>query len=223
MRQIKIGTFLRGERDKRTYGDVLRCRSAEEWRCWLTARTRASISERDFDGSQRGMTVQYSGLGSYFHDLTGHRELIANWLSLNVRGQIPPEPFDIGIHVRLGDFSAADPDAAVNNVRQPLEWYRVAFDEARHILGIPAPSVVLFTDSNAVEVERGIRVGPLVVDESENALLAISRLSRARLLIASRSTFSMWAAYLGGMPVIWDRRYDRSRSFPERPGLDRVV
>jgi hypothetical protein len=28
-------------------------------------------------------------------------------------------------------------------------------------------------------------------------------MSRARVLVASSSTFSMWAAYLGRMPVVW--------------------
>lgn len=224
MRQVKIGTFLRQEKDKRTYGDVLRSRSWIEWRRWLAARSRPAVDEGRFDGSQRGVTVRYAGLGRYFHDLQGHEDLIERWLSKNVRDRTSTEPFDIGIHVRLGDFAIADPTCPSNSIRQPFEWYRAAFDEARHLLGTRTPSSILFTDSESEQVTRDLGIEPLAVDDGANALTAIQRLSRARVLIASRSTFSMWAAFLGRMPVIWDRHYDdRIRSLPYRPGLDHVV
>lgn len=224
MRQIKIGPVLRGERDRRTYGDILRDRSRTEWRSWLLARGRPSVSEVEFDGSRQDATVRYQGLGRYFHDLQGHEPLIRRWLIENARRRDSAKPFDIGIHVRLGDFAAADPESSGNSVRQSFNWYRAAFEEARRISGAEAPSVVLFTDSDPRDVERELAIGPLVADRSDNALAAIMRMSRARVLIASRSTFSMWAAYLGAMPVIWDRRYDdRTRSFPLRPTLDHMV
>lgn len=224
MRQVKIGTFLRQEKDKRTYGDVLRSRSWIEWRRWLAARSRPAVDEGRFDGSQRGVTVRYAGLGRYFHDLQGHEDLIGRWLSENSSVTMALEPFDIGIHVRLGDFKAVDPQSSSNSVRQSFEWYRAAFEEARHISGMQASSVVLFTDGDPHNVERELDIGKLTVDRSADALSAIMRLSRARVLIASRSTFSMWAAYLGGMPVLWDRRYDdRIHSFPHRPALDHIV
>jgi hypothetical protein len=224
MRQIKFGTFLRGEPDKRTYGAVLRGRSAEEWRCWFVARRQRSTSEHEFDGSPLAMTVLYAGLGRYFHDLEGHSGLIADWLFENSRDKTPAEPFDIGIHVRLGDFVTGDPNAPGNSIRQPFEWYRAAFEAARHMLGVRAPSVVLFTDSDPCTVVRDLAIANLTIDRSANALSAILRLSLARVLIPSRSTFSMWAAFLGGMPVIWDRRYDaRTRALSHRPELDHVV
>ena len=224
MRQIKFGTFLRRERDGRTYGDVLRSRSAAEWQDWFAARWRPVVDEHAFDAVRKGVTVRYTGLGRYFHDLASHRDLIQTWLMENARDRAPLEAFDIGIHVRLGDFAVANPKSSGNSVRQSFEWYRAAFEKARRISTAQAPSTVLFTDSDPCEVQRELAIASLSVDSSPNALAAMLRMSRARVLIASRSTFSMWAAFLGGMSVIWDRYYhDRTHSLPHRPALDHIV
>lgn len=223
MRQIKLGTFLRSERDRRTYGNILRSRSAREWRNWIAAHVRKTVDEHDFDGSQKGVSVRYSEIGRCFHDLDGPSELIKSWLFRNMCGQVAIAPFDIGIHVRLGDFADIDVDKDTgpgDNVRLPLEWYRAALEEARRLLDMQAPNIILFTDGDPEQVEHGLGIGPLSSDQSENALIAMLRLAQARLVITSRSTFSMWATYLGGMPAIWDRRYDRMRWMPYRPGLD---
>lgn len=221
MRQLKIGTFLRGERDKRTYGGILRTRTAREWVDWLSARHLRQVSEDAYDTTQTGVTVRYSGLRGYFYDLVGQEDLIAAWLRQNVKS-VSPEvaPYDIGIHVRLGDFSIDSPSSQESSIRLPMEWYRRAFAEGRAILAARAPEVVLFTDGNPGAVKDDLGLKDIAVDSSRNAVEAITNLSRARLLIASRSTFSMWAAYLGGMPAIWDRNFDLGPFFPLRDDLD---
>jgi hypothetical protein len=223
MRQLKVGTYLRGERDKRTYGDVLRRRSAADWRQWLATRLSPRIEEVDFDGSQRG-TVVYSGLRGYFHDLAGHEAEMSRWLAANLRDATDAVPCDIAVHVRLGDFSATDPAAGGNSIRQPLEWYRDAIVEARRLLGGTGHRIVVFTDGDPDDVVAGLGAGAVEVDPGVNALGAILRLSRGRARVGSRSTFSMWGAFLGGMPAVWDRRYEaRTRTLPERGGLDHVL
>lgn len=223
MRQAKIGTYLRREADKRTYGDVLRPRSASDWKRWWSRFGRPVVDERAFDGTQRRAVIAYSGMGRYFHDLQGHRGLIASWLRDNIRQPLDPAPIDIALHVRLGDFSVGSPSSGANNVRQPLGWYREAFEQAKSLLGSENPSAVLFTDSDAQAIADQLGIPGLKFDRSANALASIMQLSAAKVLVASRSTFSMWAAFLGGMPAIWDRNYgDRTKSMPHRPGLDHL-
>jgi len=228
MRQVKLGPFLRFERDKRTYGGVLQPRSAREWQAWFAARRRRAVDEHEFDGTQTGVTVRYAGIGRCFHDLDGPSELMRDWLVRNMRGRPSAERFDIGIHVRLGDFVHANSagDAGTqngDNVRLSMEWYREAFEQARRILGVETPSVVLFTDSDPERVARDLGLREVAADRSQNALAAMLRLAQARLLVTSRSTFSMWAAYLGNAPAIWDRTYDRARWIPCRSKLDYEV
>ncbi|MER9419186.1 hypothetical protein NKI95_25035 [Mesorhizobium sp. M0306] len=220
LRQLKLGTFLRRERDTRTYGRVMRGRTGAEWRDWAQAQWYPKVDEDAYRG-EMGVTVRYSGLKGYFHELTGHREVVSAWLKDTVRsaGGID-DPYDIGLHIRLGDFAQSDSTQGGNNVRLSFDWYRAALGEARRLLGTATPRITLFTDGKADFVNRELGVQHLAIDPSGNALTAMHNLSRARVVIASRSTFSMWAVYLGGMPAIWDAKFDLQCSFPERSGLD---
>lgn len=224
MRQIKFGPYIRREADKRTYGDLLRGRSAREWQDWLAASVSRRIDEAEFDGSQGGAVVRYAGLGRYFHDLTAHSNLIGSWLTANARSAPAGPSFDISVHVRLGDFAAAPSGASAGNVRQSFAWYRRAILKALEITPAVKPSLMLFTDGDAGEVIRQIGAGTMLVDTSPNALTSILQMSKARAVVASRSTFSMWGVFLGGMPAVWDASYeDRLRCLPHRPGLDHLV
>lgn len=220
LRQLKLGTFLRRERDTRTYGSVMRSRTGAEWRDWAQAQWCSKIDEDAYCG-ETGVTVRYSGLKRYFHDLTGYSEIVSAWLQDTVHSVgAMDNTYDIGLHIRLGDFSQPASDQGGNNVRLPFSWYRAALEEARRLLGTAKPRITLFTDGNVDFVTRELGMGDLTIDPSSNALTAIHNLSRARVVVASRSTFSMWAIYLGGMPAIWDGKFDLQRSFPGRPGLD---
>ena len=219
LRQVKIGTYVRRERDKRTYGNVLRSRSRDEWGSWLSAKTQRRISETEFDGSQQNVTVSYAGLRNYFHDLQGHHGLISQWLLGNMRGRLEQDVFDIGIHVRFGDFSTQSPAAAGHSIRLPLDWYRMAYAEAKRTVGLERPRTLLFTDEPPHEIRSALGLTAIELDTSPNALIAMMKLSRARCVVASRSTFSMWAAFLGDSDAIWDASYGdlEVRSDTERP------
>lgn len=220
LRQLKFGTYLRGERDTRTYGSVMRSRTGDEWRDWAKAQWCSKVDEDAYRG-ETGVAVRYSGLKRYFHDLSGHSEIVSAWLQDTVRrvGAMD-DAYDIGLHVRLGDFAQSTNDQGGNNVRLPFSWYRAALEEARRLLGIATPRITLFTDGNVDLVTRELGMRDLMIDPSSNALTAIHNLSRARVVVASRSTFSMWAVYLGGMPAIWDGKFDLQRCFPGRHALD---
>ncbi|TIL65971.1 MAG: hypothetical protein E5Y77_19650 [Mesorhizobium sp.] len=220
LRQLKLGTFLRRERDTRSYGNVIRSRMGAEWRDWAQAQWYPKVDEDAYRG-ETGVTVRYSGLKGYFHDLTGQGEIVSAWLKDTVRGiGVMDDAYDIGLHIRLGDFAQAGSDQGGNNVRLPFDWYRAALAEARRLVGTANPRITLFTDGDMNFVKRELGMPDLMMDPSGNALTAMHNLSRARVMVASRSTFSMWAVYLGGMPAIWDGKFDLQRSFPGRPGLD---
>lgn len=220
LRQLKFGTFLRHERDTRTYGSVIRGRTGAEWRDWAQAQWCPKVDEDAYRG-ETGVTVRYSGLKRYFHDLAGHGEIVSTWLQNTVRSVgAMDDSYDIGLHIRLGDFTPSANDQGGNNIRLSFSWYREALEEARRLIGVAAPRITLFTDGDIGLVKRELAMPDIAVDLSSNALTAMHNLSRARVVVASRSTFSMWAVYLGGMPAIWDEKFDLHRGFPGRPGLD---
>ena len=220
MRQIKIETFVRLESDKRTYGDLFRKRTMSEWRDWIGARLASQVSENEFTGGEGPLTVRYQGLRGYFHDIVKHRDLIADWITANARlaGQISNE-YDIGVDVRRGDFAPTTPGSSGSNTRLPLDpdrkrWLLPKPDWCRSAGSRFSPMVMPQRSRR-----RLIWARPLPIPAA-NALTAMLNLSKARMIIASRSTFSMWAAYLGGAPAIWDREFDLERYFPHRRDRD---
>lgn len=221
LRQLKIGSFLRGERDKRTYGELFRGRRYGDWRHWVKARSWPSLHEDAYDGSQEGVTVRYDGLRHYFHDIRDHREVIVDWIMTNACFEgLLTDPYDIGIHVRLGDFALPTASETGSNLRLPMNWYRDALKEAKTRHRLKTPKIVLFTDGNIDEVRKQFDLSEVGVDPAKNAITAIFNLSRAKTIITSRSTFSMWAAYIGNTEAIWDKAFDLRRYFPDRGGMD---
>lgn len=229
MRQVKIGPVLRGEIDKRTYGDVLRPRRTSDWREWAAAHLVRAAGEHALPaggGANPGADARivYEGLGDYFLALAGHAPMVRQWLAAN--GQFSgllAEDYDIAVHVRLADFTDDDGSHDGFNIRQPWTWYRAALDEARRRSGKDAPTIRLFADVAPAQALSGIGTEGATVDAAGNALTAMMNLSRARILVTSRSTFSMWGAFLGNCTAIWNGRMDVARYFPVAAGRDIVV
>lgn len=214
-RQLKFGTFLRHDTDKRMYSDLFRSRNIDDWSLWLKSRTQSKKTEEDIvEAKNFSGTVVYFGLRNYFWDLTGFRQLIADWLCSQARSFPNKEPsYDIAIHVRLGDFK-------ITGDTLPMEWYIKALDTAVRLTGIENPKVRLFTDGDAAEVANDIGLANFDIDASSNALHAILRLADAKVIVGSKSTFSMWGAFLGDARAIWSQDFNVNRYFPIRPGKD---
>ena len=223
MRQIKIGTFLRNEPDKRTYGSVMRRRTASQWKTWLESKLLKSVSENDVELHLKPRAIRYQGMKNYFYDLDGHHELVSNWLKSNANVQDNAiEEYDIAVHLRFGDFFTYVKGNTSPGVRLPFSWYYDAVEMAREKLGGGEKKIVLFTDGRPSEVKElldkwGAKMDP---GTNTNATATMLRLSQAKLLVASRSTFSMWSAYLGNCQCIWDREFTLDKYFPAREGLD---
>ncbi len=224
--QIKIGTFLRREKDKRTYCGDFRTRSLAEWWDWYSAERAAVIGEEDAEKAtpQTGV-IAYSGIRHCFHHLIGYQQLIRDWIDSTAcyRRRVNGY-YDIGVHVRMGDFAQADSLSNTPSVRTPTEWFREAISVAKHSVptGRP-PHIIIFSDEDQAVVRDMLGLPDAETDPSSNAITAIRNLSDSRLLITSRSTFSMWGAFLGNNPAIWHRDLDLATYFAPRQGLDTTL
>lgn len=148
-------------------------------------------------------------------------ELISITRPEHLKGILANRDESIAVHVRLGDFAIPENGEAqirsgAPNLRIPLSWYENAIASCRRSLGYEV-SVRIFSDGSD-EVLRplldipGVRRGSF--GTSIGDLLA---LSAAPLFIASGSTFSMWASYLGRMPVIWYPGQLKCRLYHDQP------
>lgn len=200
---FKLGTFLRREREKRLYLQVFKPRGISGPRKTFLLLTRRKILEVDAVKKNIALKsiVLTSGLGNLFKDISHEREYLSekfrDMLRLDDVARIRAlGQLGIGVHVRLGDFPSRH--------RVPIAWYVRTIEKIRHITGMEVPVAVASDGSDAELAEllrlpgvRRLRLGPV------GELFA---LAQARIILASDSTFSAWAAFLGHVPILWGKR-----------------
>lgn len=221
MRQVKIGTFLRRERDKRTYGKIFRPRERSEWVDW--ARACSGKYQEENDESAFKSVIRYQGMGRQFHDLTGHADIVSDFLLSVSRRSANTEPYDIAMHIRLGDFAEANTTDTKQNKRLTFDWYLEALEVVRQHLGSGKLRCVLFTDHDPVSLIDKLGIESFAPEPPGNALTTIFALSRAHVIIASRSTFSLWGNYLGNSHAFWPKSFNLGQYKPVDPRFDHFV
>jgi hypothetical protein len=207
--------WLRRDRDRRWYAGLFDegHQAVSGLRKLLLLSTTPRIVERDFLSDparfQKGVVV-FSGIHGYFANLLDEHAYVKEALLASARtehtaylGQ--PTARRIHVHVRLGDFTETNgpfSEAPRLNVRQPIGWF---VDVVRQLRQKTSPSVPVsvFSDGNDEELLPLLAMPNTERVTYGSSLADLLALASARTLIASGSTFSMWAAYLGRMPVIW--------------------
>jgi hypothetical protein len=212
--KIRLGPFLRGERDKRLYqrffnhgGGIAGIR-----RTVLLATSR-TVEDHEWQSGPRAQArgrtvVRFSGMEGTGALAGRHRE-VARELSRITKPKYQPaaihdRPF-VGIHVRMGDFtpaSEAELTSGLHCRRIPLHWYVDTLLELRKALGKSMEAKV-FSDSAGGEIEPLLRIAGTWLSEGRAAITDMLALSKAAVIVASGSAFSMWASYLGDVPALW--------------------
>ena len=152
--------------------------------------------------------IEFSGLGEFAPLIGRHEEVRRELYRIINRGYLPePAPIKpfIGIHVRLGDFIVTkytdELKAGMSNTRIPLDWYIQALRKLRKTIG-KRPARI-FSDGEPAELELLLHEPMTEYVKKSAALTDLLKLAQSSTLIASRSSFSLWAAYFGQMPVVY--------------------
>jgi hypothetical protein len=155
--------------------------------------------------------VEFSGMDELFGPLFHEHQFVREQLVAMTRpeiiasaGRISPV---IGIHVRFGDFASAPSDGQMRrseqwNARLPIDWYIEALQAVRLAAGYLLEATV-FSDGSAEELQPLLAIPGVVRSRAGSSIADLLAMSHSKILIASGSTFSMWASYLGRMPVLW--------------------
>lgn len=197
----RLGPILRRERDKRYYlGQFTNCGYVKGIKKWWLLSTCTKVCEDVKDTATKGVVV-FNELRNYFEDLKGGQAYIEKELlkitSQNIleRLEMLPKHF-IGVHIRMGDF------AKIGQCL-PGDYYLRAIERARKITG-EATEVLVFSDAKVETLSYLNEISNVCLMPSGAALHDMLALSRAEVLVGTNlSTFSEWAAFLGGMKNLW--------------------
>jgi hypothetical protein len=213
-RQVHIGPYLRGERDKRQYHQLFRASYGESWMRlpWLIGNGYRFKREDERDSTRdNGYIVTFDGMKDCFGSLRNQHDLIRGQLQIaaktHVVSSLPVLPSThIGVHVRCGDFAHGTENQLVKglrNTRIPVSWYTAAIDALRRAIG--AVPVYVYSDGDNDELSGLLRMSGVQRVSGGNALTDILSLCRASAIVASGSTFSAWASFLQQTPTIYHR------------------
>ena len=206
---IKPGAYLRREKDKRFYADLFRNRSGYidglKKQRLIRRRDAVTVNARAYDYSRIGgdSVILYKYFHMDFEDLVPHvdeirEEIVRNLSRKSSRGLEGDMSRCVNIHVRLGDFAVNTNalNAGRDNMRIEIGWYAAIVRKLKDILG-EGVAFNVFSDGSDEELGELLAIPGVRRVFYGNSLADILALSRAPLMVASGSSFSLWARFLG--------------------------
>lgn len=228
--RVRVGPYLRRERDKRRYDVLFR---PSGWRDRLLRSAALVAMRRHPEPSalesrpEAGGLYLFRGLTGGFAPFVSRRSVVRSALLATVRPAFLPapapeagrEPF-IAVHVRRGDFSlpsSTELHGGGHNYRIPIEWYVGALRALRAAVGRAVPTLV-FSDGSEAELAPLLSERRTALSRDRHAIVDLLKMSESGALIASGSTFSMWASFLGQVPAVWHPGQRRELLLGDRAG-----
>jgi hypothetical protein len=165
---------------------------------------------------RRAYVLVTHGLWGGYHHVQAARDFIRSTLYqsryaarnlLQLRARIDPHKLLVGMHVRLGDFTAAGTVGDYHraaNISLPIEWLCALARSLDRALG-DGWQLLLITDGTEQQLKpltgqyRCITTSDLAPGDCSDVLA----LASADLLVCSMSSFSTLAAFLSDSPYLW--------------------
>jgi hypothetical protein len=215
---IKVGPYLRREKNKRKYRGLFNFQRSVLGALWerrklVVSQHYKSIEEPPLSNIGAKFVKDTAYLFSaipfwenYFDGLKENRAVAIELLKSLVRPEVlvevnrKPTPV-IGLHVRLGDFRKLRPGedfSKVGAVRTPETYFIEIIQGIRKIHGTDL-KVSLFTDGRAEELAGILSCDGVELVNGNSDLADLLLLSRSNIIVTSAgSTFSYWAGFLSG-------------------------
>lgn len=227
---IKPGAILRNENDKRFYNDLF-----DSHKIYISGLKKLLLllvlkksDENSCADYKVGEIAIFSGMDGFFQNILNDHEIVYKELKLVTKlkhlNKVDQFKADgISVHVRLGDFSTPNSDQVLlkgrENYRLPLQWYVEQVQTIRDQLRKNVP-VYIFSDGNEKELQPLLELPNTKRYCTGSSIGDLLALAKSSALVASGSTFSMWASYLGRMPVVWYKGQLRQRLYTKYPEFE---
>lgn len=216
--KLRIGPYLRGERDKRNYFRLFQSGSAiGGMRKRAMLATLRKLEEHDLEhsvlqaNSTAGVVLFRSrvdnDIRAEFEALRGSSDFLRGELTAMTRPKYRPERTSepkIALHVRLGDFGQATDEqlrGGMQNVRLPMSWYIETINSVRRALNSSIP-VEVYSDGNEEELAQLFALTAIKRSAARDSITDMLSIADSTVLIGPGSGFSLWGSYLGGVPRI---------------------
>lgn len=202
---FRIGPWIRGERDKRMYinqfGNYGYIKGVKRWKL---LHLRKHLLEHYSETAKTGIVV-FSGQKHNLLDICSRRddlrkELFAQAVpSICNRLRCLPDRF-IAVHIRRGDFRS------IGRTLPESYYIRGIRMAAEQTTRVP---ILVFSDAATDELRFLKEIGHdlysrINIMDPAPALHDVLALSKASVFVCTNgSSFSEWAAFLGGMPTFW--------------------
>ena len=215
-RSLKVGPIFRGELDTRGYSDIFKENNISGIKKFLLLLFGKRIKEKDIKYDQESYSIRpkillFSGMKNQMKDIMYDHKIVKqellNIITKNNMDSI--KHFDgngISIHIRMGDFYTPSSEVEIRegktNCRLPINWYVSIIKKLRAHIGQEI-KVNVFSDGTDKELQDIVNLSGVKRYYFGSAIADMIALSKSDILIASNSTFSLWASYLGQLPTIW--------------------
>ena len=209
---LKIGTFFRRERDKRLYKSLfLENFTSGLLRLLILIVGKKNLSENKTTSTFLPNILVFKDMKNLMDDIREDNLIVKDELLKSIR----PEHIEflnnynkksLVVHIRLGDFQITEDETPIRNgnwnYRLPLKWYITTIVKIQNYLPKNTP-IYLFSDGSDEDLKDILNLDNVERKFYGTPISDMIALSNGSIMIASASTFSMWASYLGRMPIIW--------------------
>lgn len=199
-RSVKIGPILRGEFDKRFYNDLfLSNQNVSPWKKFFLLNFQKHLVHtiEGMDGLFEGFVTEHGFVRSELLKMT-HESHLKRIEQFKGEG--------ISIHIRMGDFYTFKNEEELRagkwNTQLPLKWYQAQIEKIREAVGEEVP-VSVFSDGSDEALSTILKLSNVQRAFYGSAIADMLALSKSKVLIASGSTFSSWASFLGQCHTVW--------------------
>lgn len=219
---LRIGPVVRWERDSRYYLQMFNNSGyIVGWLRWYALLCGKRIKEENLmsgikKSRRRPIVVEFAGIAEGFSRFGTWRatleerlrEIIASSSSQYI---VPTEKPFIGVHLRRGDIWSLS-NAKRGSYEIPLAWYVKVCCLLRSEEKFREFPIKVFSDAHREELDELSRLRSLEIMPKAPAVADLISLSRSSILVGtSKSTFSLWASFLGQQPTVWAPNANFSR------------
>lgn len=148
--------------------------------------------------------------GKLYEGLRLYREWIYDDLyrNLSKKNQLRIDNININdgfvVQIRMDDFKKVSLEQlkqGEDNVRIPLEWFENIIKQIRKIVNKNV-KVYLMSDGSDRALQSIFKLGNVERFDLDNSICNILAMAKAKLMVVSGSTYSLWARFLGQMSSI---------------------